>query len=106
MKSLEEPWAILGDFNTPADTWITDKDEITVEPRDVPTAPTNSPAWPIDYCIAGSGVTTTAEVLDAKDQTTWRSWCQRTSAAQRLNQTSSTAAGIADGSSATTAAET
>jgi endonuclease/exonuclease/phosphatase family metal-dependent hydrolase len=61
-RRLEPPWAICGDYNTPATRWIRPGQPITVGPAPAqPTFPTGRPRKPIDYCIASPGV-----VLDAR----------------------------------------
>lgn len=55
---------MLGDFNTPAATWLSDDTALATHPtQPEPTHPAGIPVEPIDYCIAPRDHRVHAEVL-------------------------------------------
>jgi endonuclease/exonuclease/phosphatase family metal-dependent hydrolase len=66
-EELDGVWLLCGDFNTPASSWIGGADAIVTAPRpERPTYPADRPVEAIDYCVASSGVSLDAEVLDVR----------------------------------------
>ncbi|MFB9303748.1 endonuclease/exonuclease/phosphatase family protein [Kibdelosporangium philippinense] len=63
---LDGEWLLCGDFNTPASSWLSSSDSVSVAPRPaVPTYPADEPVEAIDYCVASPGIVLNAKVLDA-----------------------------------------
>jgi endonuclease/exonuclease/phosphatase family metal-dependent hydrolase len=62
---LDGAWLVCGDFNTPASSWLSRADAVVTAPRPAQaTHPADKPVEAIDYCLASSGVSLDAEVLD------------------------------------------
>lgn len=63
-QKLEGQWLVCGDFNTPALSWLDENRSVTVCPEPAqPTYPITEPVDAIDYCIASTGLTVEARVL-------------------------------------------
>lgn len=61
LGGLDGPWALCGDFNQPASSWLPDS-AVTVPQPPIDTYPTNDPVEAIDYCVLG-GMTGDGHVL-------------------------------------------
>jgi endonuclease/exonuclease/phosphatase family metal-dependent hydrolase len=59
----EEPWLLVGDFNTPPSSWLDEHPTWQACPRSTPTYPTQAPTEAIDYCVAPRQLRLHAEVL-------------------------------------------
>jgi endonuclease/exonuclease/phosphatase family metal-dependent hydrolase len=64
MQSLPDPWLLVGDFNMPAELWLSDYPSLRAYPGvAIQTYPAKKPAEAIDYCVAHEGLIVQAEVL-------------------------------------------
>jgi endonuclease/exonuclease/phosphatase family metal-dependent hydrolase len=69
VHTLDDPWILCGDFNTPPTSWprTGDANAFTIQPDPPqPTYPIDAPTEPIDYCVASSRIDLTARVLAVK----------------------------------------
>jgi endonuclease/exonuclease/phosphatase family metal-dependent hydrolase len=66
VDELEEQWLLVGDFNTPASSWVDGHRILRPYPASPePTYPAPDPVEAIDYCIAPPGLRIHVEVLKA-----------------------------------------
>lgn len=66
IQDLADPWLFLGDFNTPAASWLGAYPSLRAYPFPAePTYPTDDPVEPIDYCVAPQALPVHAEALTA-----------------------------------------
>jgi endonuclease/exonuclease/phosphatase family metal-dependent hydrolase len=64
VHGLNQPWLLVGDFNTPAAAWIQGHGRVRAHPDPpIATYPTKQPVEAIDYCVAPASQHVEAEVL-------------------------------------------
>jgi endonuclease/exonuclease/phosphatase family metal-dependent hydrolase len=64
VQSLPSPWLLIGDYNTPADSWLGRHPSLRAFPYPAePTYPAKEPVEAIDYCVAPQALPVHATVL-------------------------------------------
>lgn len=64
VSSTNEPWVVLGDFNTEPSAWIPGHQYRTSELPTGPTYPSHDPRALIDYAVASTNVTVRSQTLE------------------------------------------
>jgi endonuclease/exonuclease/phosphatase family metal-dependent hydrolase len=65
VDKLGEPWLLIGDFNTPAESWLDRRSPLQSYPQTTElTYPAQNPAEAIDYCIAPPGLNISVNILN------------------------------------------